>query len=236
MSRWMKIGAVALLAASPALSGPMPQSDAHAVEIANRVMKALGGRDRWGAVQCIGWTIFGRTHMWNKWTGEYKMEDHDSLVVIMNVNTGKGRAWRGGTEVTGEKALAPVLSRAHSIWINDSYWFLMPYKLEDDGVMLEYGGEATTEDGRPADKLILTFRDVGDTPQNKYDVYVDRESGLVTQWSYYPEASDSEPKFTLPWTGWTEYDGIMLSPDRGRVDITGIHVTGSDMAAAFRGP
>jgi hypothetical protein len=243
MSGLQSIGVAVVLALVPTGAGraaaadapAAAASDARAVEIADRVMAKMGGRERWDAVQCIGWTIFGRTHVWNKWTGGYRLEA-DSLLVIMNVDSGKGRAWKNGTEVTEATALAPLLDRARSIWINDSYWFLMPWKLEDDGVTLKYGGETTTGDGRPADMLVLTFDNVGDTPQNKYDVYVDRESGLVTQWSYYATAADPTPKFTLPWTGWAEFGGVMLAPGRGRTDVTGIRVTASDMPAAFRGP
>jgi len=233
-SALLATGALGALGADAGASGRAP-SDPRAVEIADRVMTAVGGRDRWDAVQCIGWTIFGRTHMWNKWTGDYRLEA-DSLLVIMNVNSGTGRAWKNGTPVTDAKTLEPILARAHSIWINDSYWLLMPCKLEDDGVTLKYGGEKATEDGRPADMLVLTFDNVGETPQNKYDVYVDRESGLVTQWSYYENAADPEPKFTLPWNGWSDFDGVRLAPGRGRVEVTGIRVTSSDLPVAFQGP
>lgn len=92
----------------------------------------------------------------------------------------------------------------------------MPYKLKDSGVTLTYRGEETLEDGRKCDVLQLTFKDVGDTPQNKYYVYVDRESKLVIQWSYFTHADDAEPRFTLPWKNWQRYGDILLSDDRGR--------------------
>jgi hypothetical protein len=84
--------------------------------------------------------------------------------------------------------------------------------------------------------LVLTFTDVGDTPDNKYDVYVDRETGLVTQWSFYRTAADPEPRFTLPWNGWANYDGIMLATGRGKTELTGIRVSTSDDRTAFAGP
>jgi hypothetical protein len=59
-------------------------SGARAVAIADVVMHNLGGRGNWDAVQCLAWEIFGRKHLWNKWTGDYRLEDGD-LLVIMNV-------------------------------------------------------------------------------------------------------------------------------------------------------
>lgn len=212
-------------------------SDAKAMELADRVMHSMGGRARWDRVQTVGWTIFGRTHVWNKWTGDYRLEA-DTTLVVMNVNTTTGRVWQSGTEVVDAARRDEVLQKAKSIWINDSYWLAMPYKLKDSGVTLKYGGEKATQDGRPADVIVLTFQNVGDTPDNKYDVYVDRETGLVTQWSYYKSASDPEPRFTLPWTDWTSYGGVMMATGRGgeRYVVSGIRVSTSDDRTAFAGP
>ena len=207
-------------------------SDARAMQIADSTMEAMGGRANWDAVQTIGWTIFGRTHLWNKWTGQYRL-DADTLTVLMNISTGAGRAWGKASEITEPEALAATLRDATSIWINDMYWLLMPYKLKDSGVTLHYAGEKTTEDGRVADMLVLTFKGVGDTPDNKYDVFVDRESGLVTQWCYYKLASDPTPRFTLPWTNWTSFGTIKLATGRGKVDVTGIRVSSADEHESF---
>ena len=232
--------AVAVAGAARDENPPAPgfdaaHSDPTAMKLADRVMASLGGRKQWDRVQTMGWTIFGRTHTWNKWTGDYRLEA-DTTVVVMNIRTMKGRVWEKGTEVVDVAHRDEVLKDAKSIWINDSYWFVMPYKLKDTGVTLKYGGEKATADGRAADMLVLTFANVGDTPDNKYDVYVDRETGLVTQWSYYKTAADPEPRFTLPWNGWGNYDGIMLATGRGKTDVTGIRVSTSDDRTAFAGP
>jgi hypothetical protein len=154
----------------------------------------------------------------------------------MNLRTGRGRAWEKGIEVTDEARRGEVLAQAHSIWINDAYWLVMPYKLKDTGVTLRYGGEKVTEDGRMADVLELTFREVGDTPDNRYLVFVDRESGLVSQWSYFKTAADAEPRFTLPWNGWQSFGAIKLATGRGRAEVAGIRVSSEADPAAFAGP
>ena len=242
--QWLPGLVVALaLAAGPARGAENPPapgfdaagSDARAVEVADRTMAAMGGRANWDAVQCLGWTIFGRTHLWNKWTGAYRLEA-DTLVVLMNVNSGDGRVWSRGVEMTDEAGRRATLDEARSVWINDSYWFVMPYKLKDSGVTLQYSGERASEDGRPADVLTLTFRDVGDTPDNKYEIFVDRETGLVSQWSFYRSAGDAEPRFTLPWNNWTAFGGIKLATGRGRVDVTNVRVSAHDEAGAFAAP
>jgi hypothetical protein len=56
---------------------------------------------------------------------------------------------------------------------------------------------------------------VGDTPENRYDVYVDARSHLVNQWSFFKNQEDTIPLFTLPWTDYADYNGILLSSHRG---------------------
>lgn len=190
-------------------------SDAQAIEIADATMAAMGGRAAWDDTRCLQWTFFKpRTHLWDKWTGEYRLEE-GTRVVRMNLVTGAGRVFEHGVELADPQAVAEALKRAKSIWINDSYWLIMPYKLKDDGVTLEYAGERALPDGRAADVIVLTFAGVGDTPQNKYEVWVARDTHLVAQWAYFAEAGDAEPKMTTPWTDWQRYGEILLSSGRG---------------------
>ncbi len=170
-------------------------SDPKAVQIANEVMNALGGREAWEETRYLTWNFFGRrTHVWDKWKGDLRFENEGS-VTLLNLNTKKGRVWKSGQEVTDPAALEKALYDAESAWINDSYWVFMPYKLEDQGVTLKYLGKGKTETGLSADVLELTFENVGRTPQNKYHVFVDDRSRLVTQWNYYEKASESRAGF-----------------------------------------
>lgn len=219
----------------PAAGFDMSGSDPKAMELADRAMDAMGGRAAWDATRLLAWTIFKRNHVWDKWTGDYRMEA-DSTLVIMNIHTKAGRAWEKGAEVTDAAKRDELLRDALSVWINDSYWLVMPYKLKDTGVTLRYAGERPTEDGREADVVELTFAGVGDTPENKYQVWIDRETDLVTQWAYFEKAGDAEPKFTRPWTGWTRFGDISLATGRGRFDVTNLRVSKEPDPSAFAGP
>lgn len=210
-------------------------SDKKAMELADKTMDAMGGRKAWDAARTIHWTIFGRTHTWDKWTGDYRLEA-DTTLVIMNINTKAGRVWEKGKEVTDTAKRDEILKDGMSIWINDSYWLLMPYKLKDSGVTLHYIGEDKTQDGRAADKIQLTFANVGDTPENKYWVWIDKESAMVTQWAYFKSAADETPKFTLPWQSWTPMDGVKMSTSRGKVEVTNLAVSSTADAKAFTSP
>lgn len=194
----------------------MDESDPRAVQLADEVMQAQGGRRSWDETRYVSWLFFGkRRHYWDKWTGDVRIEGNDRLV-LMNIHSRKGRAWQGGVEVTQPDSLTKLLELGFAWWTNDSYWVFMPYKLKDTGVRLRHLGERRMQDGRPADALELTFAGVGLTPENRYEVCVDKETHLVGEWSYYQQASDPEPRFTMPWDDWRRVGRIMLAFDHGR--------------------
>ena len=93
-----------------------------------------------------------------------------------------------------------------------------------------------TEDGIPADVLVLTFAGVGVTPQNKYAVYVDVHERLVRQWAFYRDAADEEPAFVGPWENWKQYGNIWLADGHGKTSHTDIAVFDELPAAVFESP
>ncbi|MFQ5599982.1 MAG: hypothetical protein ACE5G2_05445 [Candidatus Krumholzibacteriia bacterium] len=200
---------------------PMPgfrleASDPRAIEIADDVMAAMGGRRAWDGSRYVSWRFFGRrTHYWDKWTGDVRIEGGGKLI-LMNIHSKKGRVWEAGTEVTHPDSLAKLLDLGFELWTNDSYWVFMPYKLKDSGVRLRYRGERKMQSSRPADVLELTFAEVGVTPENRYEVLVDKETRLVGEWTFYSEATDEEPRFTMPWNHWRRVGRILLAADHGR--------------------
>lgn len=191
-------------------------SDPAAIELADSIMTAMGGRENWNNTRFISWDFFGRRKLvWDKWNGRVRIESPgDSTIYLVNVNTGEGRVQIKGQELTEPDSLGKMLDRAKSIWINDSYWLVMPFKLKDTGVTLKYMGEDTISNGTMCNVLQLTFSEVGDTPQNKYMVYVDVKDNLVKQWSYFRDAAQDSSNFTRPWDNYKKYGSILLSADR----------------------
>lgn len=217
-------------------------SDAQAVQLADAVMESMGGRQAWDETRHVVWKFFGRRkHVWDKHTGNIRVEgvdreDGKPYVTLMNLHSKEGRAWRHGREVTDPEDLKQMLDDGEAAWINDSYWIVMPYKLKDSGVTLKYLGDADMEDGRPAEVLQLTFEDVGRTPENKYEVFVAQDSGLVEQWNFYADADDDEPRFKIPWHNWQPHGSILLSDDRGRGKHTDVAVHTELPESVFTSP
>lgn len=200
----------------PAPGFDVANSDPAAIELADSVMEAMGGRRNWDNTRYISWNFFGRRNLvWDKREGKVRIESApDSTIYLVDIDDLTGRVQIRGEELTEPDSLQKMLARAKSIWINDSYWLIMPFKLKDTGVTLKYLGEDTTATGLRCNVLELTFEDVGDTPQNKYRVYVDLKDNLVKQWAYYKEASQDSASQVWPWDNYRKHGDILLSADR----------------------
>lgn len=202
---------------NPAADGfNMEASDAQAIAVADEVMEAMGGRQAWDETRHICWKFFGRDELvWDKWTGNVRIDRPNGNTLLYNIHENTGQAFVNGTEITEADSLAGYNERARRIWINHSYWLVMPYKLKDSGVTLKYMGQEADNKGTDCDKLELTFEEVGVTPNNRYWVWVDKNTRLVSQWAYYRNASDTSQGFNVPFENYQKMGKIMLSGGRG---------------------
>ncbi len=197
-------------------------SDPKAIAIADEVMEAMGGRKAWDATRFLRFTFNGkRALIWDKLGKKVRIEvPQDSLVYLLDYKGGyTAKTYQGGELFSEPDSILKYTEQARRIWINDTYWLVMPFKLKDSGVTLAYVGEEETESGEAADLIELTFDGVGVTPQNKYQVWVSKQDRLVIQWAYFREASEAEPRIVTPWRGYQEYDQILLSGDRGPLQL-----------------
>ena len=190
------------------------------------VVEAMGGQKNYDNTRFIRWTFFGNQSLiWDKHQSRVRIDFlKENSVYILNINEKTGKILKKGVEQTSPDSLNKYLEEAKRIWINHSYWLVMPWKLNDPGVTLKYMGEAKTQEGADAEYLEMTFKEVGVTPNNKYWIYFDKNSHLITQWSHFTNFKDEKPRFTMPWKNYQKYGKILLSGDRGERKLTDIAV------------
>lgn len=214
---------------NPAADGfKVAQSDQAAISIADEVMEAMGGRKAWDDTRFISWNFFGaRTLFWDKQTGNVRINNHrDKNTIYLNIfDSTKGVVLDSmGNKIEDTALRAEFLKKGKGMWINDAYWLVMPFKLKDSGVTLKHLGAGKTEAGLSADILELTFENVGNTPNNKYLVYVDQQEKLVRQWDFFTNTTDTERRFFSPWDDYQQHGDILLSGNRGQRSLTEIQV------------
>lgn len=193
---------------------PAQNSDEKAVTIANKVVEAMGGQDNYDNTKFIQWDFGKRKLYWNKWTGDVRVENPEkNVVVLVNINTLNGKVYENEL-ILDETSAKKWLTRGKNWWINDSYWLVMPWKLQDPGVTLSHIKTETLKSGNTADVLQLTFNAVGVTPENKYYVYVDQTDNIIKQWAFFKSFNDEKPRFTMVWDNYQKVGDILLSFNR----------------------
>ncbi|GAA3919922.1 hypothetical protein [Hymenobacter algoricola] len=201
--------------AYPAGSGfDQAGSDAKAQALADRIMAQMGGYEAWQSAHFIGWDFFGDQYqIWDKYTGDFHWQKGD-LVANYNLNTKQGKAYKAGQDISATEEGQKLLDRMYPTWVNNSWWLVMPFKLKDSGVTLTSKGPGKLMDGTSAEVLNMTFKNVGVTPDNKYELLVNPATNLVEEWAYFPKATDAQPAFRRRWAEYRPYGPIQLSADR----------------------
>jgi YVTN family beta-propeller protein len=217
----------------PPRSPAAAERDPRAVEVAERMMQAMGGRDAYESVRLVrfdfevvrdGESLARYYHWWDRGTGRYRLEgttpEGEPFRVLFDVDTRDGQVWVGRERLEGEEA-DRYLERAYGRFINDSYWLLMPWKWLDPGVNLAYEGEREV-DGTAYDVVRLSFGDVGLTPNDRYWGYVSKETGLMERWEYVLQKEDGSPGDAEPtayaWEDWQETQvGVKLATVKRRL-------------------
>ena len=217
--------------AAPAAASA-PPSDPAAVAVAHDVLRALGGQQRWDALPGLAWTFrvtthdtvrVSRRHTWDKRTSRHRVEGTlpgGARFVIVHTlgDSTRGAAWIDGRAIRGD-SLHAFIRQATAMWVNDEYWFLMPYKLLDHGVTLRSGGVVRGPSG-PCDRVALTFDHVGLTPGDRYWVDVDRATHRVGRWEMVLQGRQPPP-VGYTWQGWEQHDGLWFPTEhrQGAFDV-----------------
>jgi len=252
MKRVLLAASCAIVLAAPSQArAAAADSDPRAVRVAQQVLDALGGQKRWDALPGLRWS-FGsashdtvrstRRHAWNKHTGQHRVEGTNragvKFVFLHTVgDTTGGAAWMNGQAIEGD-SLHKLVRRAEALWVNDTYWLLMPYKLLDPGVHLGYEGEVHDSMGT-FDRLSLSFDHVGLTPGDHYWVSVNRKNHRIERWDMMLEGQQPPPEH---WTleGWERHDGLWFATAhrQGTLNVftNGVETVHEFPASDFKSP
>lgn len=206
-------------------------SDNMAIMLVDSIMKYHGGRKAWDDARFFHWNFFGaRTLTWDKHESRVRIDVPQENMVFLLDYSGEeltGRIRKLGDEVVDAEELKAGLKRAYSMFINDAFWLVQQFKLKDSGVTLKYGGAARVDPqaSRPSHIIDQTFAGVGDTPDNRYRLFVDKVTYRINTWQFFRNADDTEPAIETPWNSYLPHGDLLISGDRGgRFQLTDISV------------
>ena len=208
-------------------------SDRKAIEIARATYESRGGDEGFGKAALItfrfvvekdGTPSSDYQHVWDRKTGRYRLsgiqKDGQGFIAFFNVNDFSPGKPGQDVYISGRR-LDDFESSNHLKWmygrfINDTYWLLMPAKLLDPGVILKYEGESTDSTGQIHDIILASFQEgIGLTWEDRYWVYINRETHLMDRWEYLLMGStEDEPRTVATWTEWAPHGALVLSTIR----------------------
>ncbi|MBL7995983.1 hypothetical protein JNM05_11490 [bacterium] len=205
--------------------GTSNSSDRKALELADRMMNAMGGANAWNetryfrfdfVVEADGKDVSRHQHLWDKFTGRYrvqgKMRDGKSYCMLyQDINKKLGRAYIDGKLLEGKEA-EDKLQYGYNRFINDTYWIIMPWKLKDPGVTLSYDGlQKDSASGIYYETLHLTFDQVGLTPKDQYWAFINPETYLMDKWRFLLQDSEDGSYY---WKNWEPYGSMKFSTSK----------------------
>ncbi len=227
--KYLKWAGIIILIAIAAIVGllfvanePLPSGEEGpaAESLADKMLVALN-KPAYDTLKTLRWS-FPRGHhfVWNKqenivnarW-GEFE--------VAFSPDTKEGTAKKAGIVLTGDDSQKAIW-KAWSLFANDSFWLVAPYKIRDPNtsrqlVILEDGSEA----------LLVTYNSGGVTPGDSYLWILDQDY-RPKAWKMWVEILPvGGMEFT--WEGWTQHGYAWFAPmHKGAgpisVDLVGIEV------------
>jgi hypothetical protein len=182
------------------VQGNPPTNAQRADRLANGVALASGAA-AWPNVRSIAFTFtvregdavrVSRSHVWDLKAGTDVVSAGDKTTTIDLKNVDPND---------------PAQADAFKAWTNDTYWLIAPLKLYDPGVTREYVGRREVA-GKTYEVLGLSFQNVGLTPGDRYNLYVDPYTSLIAFWDYMP---NPETTMLASWEQYRHPQGLVLS-------------------------
>ncbi|MGH7492754.1 MAG: DUF6503 family protein [bacterium] len=216
--------APALAPAATARHSAAPRLDSIATHLAEKVLAAAGGREKFKACNYFSFhfviesdtgVVADWRHDWDRRNNRYRLEGElptgEHVLMWMHLNNRTGRAFQNGQPVPVEEA-KPLMGLAYSRFLSDFYWLLLPFKLHDPGVRLEYQGRQ--EIGQVSFETVrLSFADkTGLTPENSYRLFIDPATFRIQRWEFF--ATPQSTPLVAWWENWQDFNGIALAMER----------------------
>jgi len=178
-----------------------PPTDAQRADQLARSVAMASGVNNWPRAKTLAFTFVvhdgpdlkvSRQHVWNIKDGTDTVSSGEKSTTV---------------NIAKPDMDDPAQAEAFKAWTNDSYWLLAPLKLFDMGVTREALGRREVA-GKTYEVLQLSFKGVGMTPGDRYNMYIDPFTSLVAYWDYMPS---SEMTMQASWENYRHVEGLKLA-------------------------
>jgi hypothetical protein len=195
------------------------------------------GLDSFGQIEAIRYTFnlsfpgvtLSRTWTWEPKTGQVTYEAKDKSGKPVKVNYLRSQLSSQPAEVKDD--IDPG-------FINDNYWFLLPFHIYwDTGATVDNAGMQKLPVGQgSADKVVVKYpSDVGYTPGDTWELYVGKDNRIEQM--VYHRGGPKKPSLVIAtWAGYKKAGPLLVSTEhRGTADGGALHLTFSNVAVKLVG-
>ncbi|MEO0526921.1 MAG: hypothetical protein AAFZ89_06830 [Bacteroidota bacterium] len=186
---------------------PLPEMEEsfEADMLANKMLKALH-HEAYKNTRYLEWSFRNGAHqfLWDKKLGHVEVE-WDNYVVSLHPNAmERSTVYRNGIEVLG-KDKKEILKRATSLFNNDSFWLVAPFKVFDQGVKR---GIVIMKDGSRG--LLVKYTSGGTTPGDTY-LWKLQENGIPESYQMWVQLIPIGG-IEATWDNWQEMESGTFLP------------------------
>lgn len=185
------------------LNKPIPQGKEgiEAELLADKMLAAIN-KPAFDSLEFIAWDYpRGHSFQWNK-KQNYVIVSWDENRVELFPDTMKGNAFIKGEKISDE-ASDPLIQKAWSLFANDSFWLIAPFKIRDNGTIRSL---VKTEQG---DALLVTYTTGGVTPGDSY-LWILDEEGLPIAWQMWVKIIPIGG-LSFSWESWINPKNVQFS-------------------------
>jgi hypothetical protein len=221
-------------------------SDPKALEIADRVIAAAGGNDKWTAARQLRWsesiTSGGNTialeMAWDRWNGRHhgRLRTPAGDVVVMRrlyESGGTAFAERGrNRQSLGEEETQRAMATARERFGFDTTLLFLPFLLEAPGSKLELAPEFAEEGQQPYDVLKLTFDPKDPTRNSTFYAMVNRTTNQIERVEIVRPGDPDTKRGAFRVENWVDVGGLKLGTVFKSIGVEGVLFTFSNLSAA----
>jgi hypothetical protein len=223
-------------------------SDPKAVEIADRVVAASGGLDKWNASKQVRWSESVTTgpgaapilidEAWDRWNGRHYQRlrsEGGDVVAMRSLYEATATAYYQSGQSTRTLLRADMdraLGNARERFDLDTAILFLPFLLEAPGVKLTLAGEAPGEaDQPPLDDLKLTFDPRDTTRTAAYHAMVNRTTNQIVRIEIVKAGDPDTKRIGYKLDRWIDIGGMKLATVYENIGLVGEVITFTSVAA-----
>lgn len=220
--------------------------DAKALEIADRVLAAAGGAQKWAATKQLRWSqvvthdgkpIVEGEQAWDRWNGRHhgrvKRGEEGDIIVMRSIYDEGGHVYmdRGDNKPLRkiEGGSQEALAAARERWEFDTAILFMPFLLEEPGTQLSYVGEAQSDDGKTLDVIKVVLDPKDRTRTATYQLQVTRDTNLIARYEIQKAGKGEDQRLGYGVTSWLDGGGLKVPGTVENLGFKGEVVTFKDL-------